>query len=83
MVVRFRDGTSTDGAVAVGVDGIHSAVRAQLYPDEGPVLWNGQTLWRGTVWAPPFLTGRSMVVVGHFGNGRRLSAQRAARTGSY
>ena len=31
------------------------------------MLWNGQTLWRGTVWAPPFLTGRSMVVVGHFG----------------
>jgi 2-polyprenyl-6-methoxyphenol hydroxylase-like FAD-dependent oxidoreductase len=67
VVVRLQDGTSAEGAVAVGVDGIHSAVRAQLYPDEGPVLWNGQTLWRGTVWAPPFLTGRSMVVVGHFG----------------
>jgi 2-polyprenyl-6-methoxyphenol hydroxylase-like FAD-dependent oxidoreductase len=53
--------------VAVAADGIHSAIRAQLYPDEGPVLWNGQTLWRGTVWASPYLTGRSMVVVGHFG----------------
>ena len=75
VVVRLRDGTSTDGAIAVGVDGIHLP-SAQLYPDEGPVLWNGQTLWRGTVWAPPFLTGRSMVVVGHFG--KRASPIRSA-----
>ena len=55
------------GDVVVGADGIHSAIRAQCYPDEGAVLWNGQTLWRSTAWAPPFLTGRSMVVLGYFG----------------
>jgi 5-methylphenazine-1-carboxylate 1-monooxygenase len=48
----------------VGADGIHSAVRAQLHPAEGPPLWNGIYMWRGITEAPPFLTGRSMIVAG-------------------
>jgi 2-polyprenyl-6-methoxyphenol hydroxylase-like FAD-dependent oxidoreductase len=57
-----------DGDVVVGADGVHSAIRSLLYPDEGPALWNGQTLWRAVAYAPPFLTGRSMVVAGHWGH---------------
>ncbi|MHB8645363.1 MAG: flavin-dependent oxidoreductase [Thermomicrobiales bacterium] len=49
----------------IGADGIHSAVRQQLYPDEGPPLWNGAILWRGTTRCPPILTGRSMFMAGH------------------
>jgi 2-polyprenyl-6-methoxyphenol hydroxylase-like FAD-dependent oxidoreductase len=49
----------------IGADGIHSAVRAQLYPDEGPPNWQGDVLWRATTWAEPFLTGRSMFMAGH------------------
>jgi 5-methylphenazine-1-carboxylate 1-monooxygenase len=49
----------------IGADGIHSAVRAALYPDEGPPLWNGAILWRATTVSAPFLTGRSMFMAGH------------------
>jgi 5-methylphenazine-1-carboxylate 1-monooxygenase len=49
----------------IGADGIHSAVRAALHPDEGPPLWNGAILWRATTVSAPFLTGRSMFMAGH------------------
>ncbi|MGS2648108.1 flavin-dependent oxidoreductase [Streptosporangium sp. G12] len=48
----------------IGADGIHSAIRARLFPDEGPPPWNGLILWRGTTYGAPFLTGRSMIMVG-------------------
>src|SRR5246127_4270274 len=52
------------GDVLVGADGIHSHVRAALYPNEGPARWNGAMLWRGAIDWPKFLTGRSMVIAG-------------------
>jgi 2-polyprenyl-6-methoxyphenol hydroxylase-like FAD-dependent oxidoreductase len=52
------------GDVLVGADGIHSAVREGLYPNEGPARWNGSMLWRGAIDWPQFLTGRSMVIAG-------------------
>src|SRR5690348_12598280 len=39
-----RDGKEVERAEAdllIGADGIHSAVRAQLHPDEGPPKWQG------------------------------------------
>lgn len=48
----------------VGADGIHSAVRAQLYPDEPAPLCNGLVLWRGTTRAKPYRGGRSMIMAG-------------------
>ncbi|MEY9874514.1 2-polyprenyl-6-methoxyphenol hydroxylase-like FAD-dependent oxidoreductase [Streptacidiphilus sp. MAP12-33] len=58
------EGLRHDGDLLVGADGIHSAVRAALFPQEGAPPWNGLVLWRGTTWAPPFLTGRSMIMAG-------------------
>ncbi len=55
---------SERGDVLIGADGIHSYVRAALYPDEGPARWNGSMLWRGAADWPQFLTGRSMVIAG-------------------
>ena len=52
------------GDVLVGADGIHSAVRETLFPNEGPARWNGAMLWRGAIEWPRFLTGRSMIVAG-------------------
>lgn len=48
----------------VGCDGIHSTVRRCLYPGEGPLRWNGVTMWRGVSVGEPFLSGRSMVNIG-------------------
>jgi len=53
-----------EGDVLLGADGIHSAVRATFYPDEGPPRWNGVMMWRGATDWPPFLTGRSMIIAG-------------------
>ncbi len=62
-----RDGRHVDtarGDVLIGADGIHSVIRARLFPNEGPPAWNGIMLWRGAVDWPDFLDGRSMVIAG-------------------
>ena len=53
------------GSVLVGADGIHSAVRAQMYPEEGEPLWSGRVLWRATTRATPYLDGATMVLCGY------------------
>jgi 2-polyprenyl-6-methoxyphenol hydroxylase-like FAD-dependent oxidoreductase len=52
------------GDALIGCDGIHSSVRAELYPNEGPPTWSGITLWRGAVDWPMFDGGDSMIVAG-------------------
>ena len=56
---------SYDGAVLIAADGIHSAIREKLYPQEGPPIWNGRILWRGITASDAFLSGRSMIMAGH------------------
>lgn len=51
--------------LVIAADGIHSAIRAQFYPDEGPPKWGGMVLWRGTTPMQPFLTGATMVISGN------------------
>ena len=64
VTVRFADGAPERGSVAIACDGIHSAVRRQLYPDEGPPLYTNINMWRGVSRWPPFLTGASFVQCG-------------------
>lgn len=54
-----------DGSLLIAADGIHSAIRQRLYPDEGAPIWNGRVLWRGITPSKAFLTGRSMIMAGH------------------
>lgn len=49
----------------LAVDGIHSAARRQFYPDEGAPRWSRMILYRGTSVTAPFLSGRTMVQMGH------------------
>jgi 2-polyprenyl-6-methoxyphenol hydroxylase-like FAD-dependent oxidoreductase len=63
-VAVFEDG-GVEADVVVAADGIHSAARAQRYPEEGQLLWNGSLLWRGVAEVPPVLDGRTMVWAGH------------------
>jgi 5-methylphenazine-1-carboxylate 1-monooxygenase len=56
---------SVEGSLLIGADGIHSSLRQRLYPEEGPPIWNGAILWRGTARVAPYLTGRSMIMAGH------------------
>ncbi len=63
-VAEFDDG-DVDADLIVAADGIHSAARAQRYPDEGSFLWNGSLLWRGIAEVEPMLDGRSMIWAGH------------------
>jgi 2-polyprenyl-6-methoxyphenol hydroxylase-like FAD-dependent oxidoreductase len=55
---------SASGDALVGADGIHSAVRAVLHPDEGPPCWNGVMLFRGATEWPRFGSGSSMIIAG-------------------
>src|ERR1700733_7494290 len=70
VCARFHDSDGVelldDADVLVGADGIHSAVRRQLYPDEGEPRFAQQILWRTAVDAEPFLDGRTMILAGHF-----------------
>jgi 5-methylphenazine-1-carboxylate 1-monooxygenase len=63
--VTFQSGETVEADVIVAADGIHSALRAQFYPDEGPPKWNRRVLWRGVTEAEPFLGGRTMVMAGY------------------
>lgn len=56
---------SVSGDALIGADGLMSRVRRHFYPDEGEPHFSGLMLWRGAVEADPFLTGRSMVMIGH------------------
>jgi 2-polyprenyl-6-methoxyphenol hydroxylase-like FAD-dependent oxidoreductase len=53
------------GDILIGCDGIHSVVRKQLYPAESGPRFSGNVLYRGTTVMPPFLTGRTMAMIGH------------------
>ena len=63
VVAQFSD-TSIRADGLIAADGIHSTVRAAMYPHEGPPRWNGTMMWRGATDWPKFLDGSSMIVAG-------------------
>lgn len=69
VAARFRtpDGGQAEARcdVLVGADGIHSAVRRALYPDDAPPRFANRMLWRGVTEGEPYLDGRTMFMAGH------------------
>jgi 2-polyprenyl-6-methoxyphenol hydroxylase-like FAD-dependent oxidoreductase len=53
-----------EGALLIGADGLHSAVRAQMHPAQPPIQWGGAILWRGVTRGVPIRTGASFVGFG-------------------
>lgn len=64
--IAHTDGQTSQmrGALLIGADGIHSAIRAQMYLDQPPIHWGGAIMWRGTVRARPLRTGSSFIGLG-------------------
>ena len=72
VVVHLEGGMPQRGKVAIGCDGIHSAVRRQLFPDEGPPRYSGVNMWRGATPWPSFLGGDTMVSTGWLTAGKTV-----------
>ena len=67
VTVSLETGQGADevtGHLLIGADGIHSAIRAQMHPDQPPIHWGGAIMWRGTSLARPIRTGSSFVGLG-------------------
>jgi len=66
-----RDGgeprSHIEADVLVGCDGIRSLIRHALFPNQGPPKWNGRTMWRAVTERAPFLSGRTMAMIGSTG----------------
>ena len=64
VTVQLTDGRRLRGDVLIGADGIHSAIRDRLHPDDGGIRWNGIQMWRGAVEWPAFEGGDTMIIAG-------------------
>ena len=58
--------------VLVACDGLHSAIRKQLHPDEGPPRYSGVNMWRGVTPWKPILSGATMVRAGWLTHGKMV-----------
>jgi 2-polyprenyl-6-methoxyphenol hydroxylase-like FAD-dependent oxidoreductase len=78
VIARFVDPAtgrtlgSVRGAAALGCDGIHSVIRRQLFPREGPPAYQGINMWRGVSRWKPFLSGATMVQAGWLDVGKMV-----------
>lgn len=66
VTLTFDNGDSARGDLLVAADGVHSPIRAQLYPGEAGLKWNGVMMWRGAIETDGFADGRTMIVAGGF-----------------
>jgi 2-polyprenyl-6-methoxyphenol hydroxylase-like FAD-dependent oxidoreductase len=66
VLVRTADGKRTEirAKLLIAADGLHSAVRAQMHPNQPPIQWGGAIMWRGTTPGVPIRSGASFVGLG-------------------
>ena len=70
VTARFKQGKAIRGRALIGCDGIHSVVRAQLYPNEGEPRYSGINMWRGVTRWKPVLSGATMTRAGWLKGGK-------------
>src|SRR6185312_349472 len=65
-LLRSQDGTCSEvqGSLLIAADGLHSAVRQQMYPGQPPIQWGGAIMWRGVTKGKPIRSGASFVGLG-------------------
>jgi 5-methylphenazine-1-carboxylate 1-monooxygenase len=67
-----RDLPPQRGSVVIACDGIHSAIRKQLYPAEGEPIYSGVNMWRGVTRWQPVLSGANMIRAGWLATGKMV-----------
>ena len=65
-LIETRDGQRLEatGSLLLAADGLHSAVRAQMHPQQPPIQWGGAIMWRGTTPGVPVRTDASFIGLG-------------------
>jgi 2-polyprenyl-6-methoxyphenol hydroxylase-like FAD-dependent oxidoreductase len=65
-LVRGAGGAQTEigGKLLIAADGLHSAARAQMHPQQPPIHWGGAIMWRGMTPGTPIRSGASFVGLG-------------------
>ena len=61
---RNGDRCEVEGSLLIAADGLHSAVRQQMYPEQPPIQWGGAIMWRGVTRGKPIRSGASFVGLG-------------------
>ncbi|MSQ18476.1 MAG: flavin-dependent oxidoreductase [Betaproteobacteria bacterium] len=60
----------TTATIAIGCDGVNSAVRRQFHPNEGRLAFGGINMWRGSSVYRPILDGKSVILAGSMKYGK-------------
>lgn len=64
ITAHLDSGEALTADALIGVDGIHSALRALLHPGDGGVKWQGIQMWRGALDWPVLWDGETMCIAG-------------------
>ncbi len=67
VVAESKDGDvrEFEGSLVVGADGLHSKIRAQMYPDQPEPHWSGAIMWRGVTMGKTLRNDASFIGLGY------------------
>jgi 2-polyprenyl-6-methoxyphenol hydroxylase-like FAD-dependent oxidoreductase len=64
VTILLKDGSEVDVDLFVDATGLHSKVRKQMHPYEGPLCYEGTMMFRGSVATDMIGDGKTMVIAG-------------------
>lgn len=71
VTIHFGDGPPARADIAVACDGVNSAVRRQLFPNDA-LCFTGINTWRGVTVHPPILGGKHYLRIGSIDTGKMV-----------